>query len=268
MLLTPTGIAYDRAGPSGNTPIVLLHAGIADRRMWDRLWPDLTAERDTVRLDLRGFGDSTHRPETALSPIDDVLETLAHLDIERCHLVGVSFGAGVCVEVALTRPSVAASLLLVAPGGSLITEETDQLHAFVAAEDAALESNDLDAAVEANLSWWVDGPHRDADAVESEIREAVGLMQRRAFELTADWDDVDEVELEPPAAARLHEIAAKTQVLVGTLDMDAIISAARHSAERIPGAQLIEWPDVAHVPPLEKPDAFASLLRRHLSEVE
>src|SRR4051794_12689425 len=45
-------LAYDREGPRDGLPVVLLHAGIADRRMWDPLWPGLTAERDATRLDL------------------------------------------------------------------------------------------------------------------------------------------------------------------------------------------------------------------------
>lgn len=87
-------LAYDRAGPRGALPVVLLHAGIADRRMWNPQWSALTAERDVVRLDLRGFGDSTKRPSGALSPVDDVLATLTSLGVERCHLVGASYGAG------------------------------------------------------------------------------------------------------------------------------------------------------------------------------
>lgn len=90
----------------------------------DPLWPPLTAERDVVRLDLRGFGESAVRPHGALSPVEDVLDTLAELGIRRCHLVGASFGAGVAVEVALTRPEQVDSLLLSAPGGSLIADRT------------------------------------------------------------------------------------------------------------------------------------------------
>jgi pimeloyl-ACP methyl ester carboxylesterase len=39
-----------------------------------------------------------------LSPVDDVLDTLAEIGIDRSHLVGASFGAAVAVEAALTRP--------------------------------------------------------------------------------------------------------------------------------------------------------------------
>ena len=101
---TPEGIAYDRAGPCGDLPVVLIHAGVADRRMWDPIWPALIMERDVVRLDLRGFGESTMRPIGALSAVDDVLDTLATLEIGSCHLVGASYGAGVAVEAALIRP--------------------------------------------------------------------------------------------------------------------------------------------------------------------
>ena len=119
---TSAGIAYDRAGPRGDLPVVLIHAGVADRRMWDPLWLPLTAERDVIRLDLRGFGESVTRPRGLLCPADDVLDTLTEVGIDSSHLVGASFGAGVAVEVALTRPEMVASLLLSAPGGSLIAE--------------------------------------------------------------------------------------------------------------------------------------------------
>jgi pimeloyl-ACP methyl ester carboxylesterase len=118
--------------------------------------------------------------------------------VDRCHVVGASFGAGVAVEVSLTRPSAVASLLLAAPGGSLLAEMTPDLRAFFDAESAALERGDLDAAVEANLSWWVDGTPRSADQVDPSVRDRVRRMQRRAFEVTADWDDVEERELDPP----------------------------------------------------------------------
>jgi pimeloyl-ACP methyl ester carboxylesterase len=258
---TPAGIAYDRAGPRGDLPVVLIHAGVADRRMWDPLWGSLAAERDVVRLDLRGFGASTLRPPGALSPVDDVLDTLAVLGIERCHLVGASFGAGVAVEVALTRPERVASLLLSAPGGALIAEATPDLRAFIEAERSALARGDLDAAVEANLAWWVEGPHRDAGDVDPAVRDLVRRMQRRAFEVTAGWDDLEERELDPPALDRLAEIRAPTLVLVGALDLQAIHDAARRVADGIAGARRVDWPDAAHLPSMERRDDFLALLR-------
>lgn len=258
---TSAGIAYDRAGPRGELPVVLIHAGVADRRMWDASWPELTAGRDVVRMDLRGFGDSATRPAGALDHPGDVLGTLSELGIDRCHLVGASFGAGIAVEAALAGPSSVASLLLAAPGGSLFAEMTPDLRAFIDAESAALERDDLDAAVEANLAWWAEGPRRSADQVDPAVREQVRRMQRRAFEVTADWDDVEEQDLDPPALERLGELKLPVLVLVGGVDLDVVHDAAGRVVAGVAGARRIDWPDAGHLPSLEDPAAFTGLLR-------
>jgi 3-oxoadipate enol-lactonase len=263
---TSNNIAYDREGPRGDPPIVLIHAGVADRRMWEPVWATLSGEEDVVRVDLRGFGDSAARPADPVSQADDVLEALSEIGVDRCHLVGASFGAGVAVEAALTRPSAVASLLLAAPAGSLL-EMTPSLRAFIDQESAALERGDLDAAVEANLSWWVDGPHRQPDQVDPKVRALVGRMQRRAFEVTCDWDDVEEKELEPPALDRLGEVCIPVLVLVGGLDLDTVHDAAGRVVSGVPGARRVDWPQVGHLPSLERPADFLDLLREWTAEL-
>ncbi|WP_418607726.1 alpha/beta fold hydrolase [Georgenia sp. SUBG003] len=166
--------------------------------------------------------------------------------------------------MALGRPALVASLLLSAPGGALIPAATDDLRAFVRAETAALEVEDLDGAVEANLSWWVDGPFRESDGVDPAVRESVRGMQRRALEIAAAWGDVEEDELDPPALDRLGEVAAPTLVVQGGLDLDAIRDAARQVTEGVPGARRIDWPDVAHLPSMERPEDFLDVLRAWL----
>lgn len=229
--------------------------------MWDSLWQSLIHDRDVTRLDLRGFGESVERPRGHLSPVDDVIDTLTGLGVARCHLVGASFGAGVAVEVALTRPGLVASLLLCAPGGSLIAESTPDLTAFGEAERAALADHDLEAAVEANLHWWVDSPHRRGAAVDADVRAGVGRMQRLAFEVQRDWDDLQETELDPPALERLSEIGCPTTVLVGGFDLDAIRAAADAVVGGVTGARRVDWPGTAHLPSLERPDDFLALVR-------
>lgn len=257
---SPSGIAYDRCGPTGGWPIVLIHAGIADRRMWQPQWQELTTARDTVRLDLRGFGDSTTPPTEHLSHPRDVVETLDHLSITSCHLVGSSFGAGVATEVALTRPELVQSLLLCPPGGSLLAELTPDLQQFFEAEKAALARDDLDAAVDANLNSWVVGHGRALSEVEPGVVDAVRRMQRHAFEVTAGWEDVAEVELEPPALERLPSLTSPTMVLVGGRDLATTHDAALRVCASAPQAERIDWPDAAHLPSMERGTSFLSLL--------
>jgi pimeloyl-ACP methyl ester carboxylesterase len=254
----PTGGPTD--GLAGRTPIVLIHAGIADRRMWNGLLPALTEHHDVVRLDLRGFGESDLTPDGSWSHAGDVLALLDSLAVDRAHLVGCSQGSGVAAEVAVRRPSLAASLVLSAPGGALFPGPTEALRAFWATENEALERGDIDAAVEANLRTWVDGT-RFADEVPREVRAAVAVMQRRAFDIMLAWPDEAweaEQELDPPLTERLAEIIAPILVITGALDVDAVEHAARAIQRGAPHARTVAWPDVAHLPSMERPDDFAA----------
>jgi pimeloyl-ACP methyl ester carboxylesterase len=254
---TQSGLAYETAG-SGD-PIVLVHAGVADRRMWDPQWAAFSAAGRAIRYDARGYGE-TLPPSGPWAHHGDLLELLDELGVRRAHVIGASMGAGVAVEAALARPAAVASLLLVGPGGALLGEGGDSLRAVWHEEVDALDRGDFDAAVEVNLRAWVDGPSRDAEAVDPGLRAFVGRMQRDAFELP-EWDPATapEAELTPPASSRLADIGCPTLVLVGELDQPATFEAGSLVAESVPDARLVLWPDVAHLPSLERPADFARL---------
>jgi pimeloyl-ACP methyl ester carboxylesterase len=259
--VTSSGIAYDCLSPHGGVPVLFLHAGVADRRMWDPRWEALAATWDVARLDLRGFGFSDRAPTGPLSEVADVLATMDEARMGRVHLVGASLGAGIAVEVALTAPERVASLCLCPPGGSLLTTRTDDLVTFAQDENKALEAADLDAAVEANIRAWVVGPGRTETDVDPGVMAAVRRMQRRAFEIGAILGDVERVEMTPPAVERLEEITAPTLILLGGHDLETTKDAADHLTVGIRQAQRIDWPDAAHLPSLEHPDRFTDLLR-------
>jgi pimeloyl-ACP methyl ester carboxylesterase len=257
---TPSGIAYDRQGPRGGFPVVLLHAGIADRRMWEPVWQPLTAQHDVVRLDLRGFGESTTRGPGPVDHVADVVAVLVHLGIPHCHLVGASFGAGVAVETALAHADRVRSLLLCPPGGSLLAELTPALRSFFAAENEALARGDLDAAVEANIDTWVVGAGRVESALQPGMPAAVRVMQRRAFDIADEWEETDSVELDPPALERLPQLTAPVLVLVGGHDLDTTHDAAQRVVAGARDSRRVDWDDVAHLPAMERPADFVELL--------
>jgi pimeloyl-ACP methyl ester carboxylesterase len=240
---------------------VLVHAGVADRRMWDPIWPALTARHRVLRYDARGYGESLP-PTGPWSQHADLLGLLEELGIRRAHVVGASMGAGIAVEAALANPSVVASLVLAAPGGALYGDDaTQDLRPVWHDEVAALDRGDIDAAVEVNLRAWVDGPARPADAVDPEVRAFVGRMQRDAFELPEwDPDDAPESELSPPASARMAEIGCPTLIVIGEGDQTASRQAAERLAAEVPRVEIVRWPDVAHMLMLERPRDFANLV--------
>jgi len=239
-------------------PVVLLHAGVGDRRLWDGQL-DAFAERHlVVRLDLRGFGDSP-LPGGPFSHVEDVRALLDHLEVPRMALVGNSLGGRVALDFALAHPQRTAALVLVASalGGH---EGSAELNAFDEEEDALLEADKLDEAVELNLRTWLDGPEREAAPVPAELRRSVAEMQRRAFETLLRACESSPPPgpvawVEPPAAGRLPGVAAPTLVIGGAHDLADFRAIAARLAAEIPGAESTVM-DTAHLPALERPEEF------------
>jgi pimeloyl-ACP methyl ester carboxylesterase len=73
-------------------------------------------------------------------------------------------------------------------------------------------------------------------------------------------------QIEPPAAGRLGEIRAPTLVLVGDLDVDAVLATTDVLARGIPGARKHVISGTAHLPNLEQPDTFNALVGAFLAE--
>jgi 3-oxoadipate enol-lactonase len=262
---TTGGLAWDESGEG--EPLLLIHAGIADRGMWEPQWVPFGETFRAIRYDARGFGE-TLPPAGPWSHHADLGSLLDELALERVHLVGASMGAGIAVELALDRPEAVASLVLVAPGGALLGEPPDALRSLWRAEGEALEQGDLEAAVEVNLRAWVDGPSRSREAVDPAVRAFVGRMQRRAFELPAwDGDTAPEGELEPSAADRLGELRIPVLALVGLADWLPVVEVAERIGREVAGARVVRWPGVAHLPSLERPTEFERLVAEFVLSV-
>jgi 3-oxoadipate enol-lactonase len=248
-----------REEAGGGPPVVLVHAGICDSRMWDPQWETFPQSYRTIRYDLRGYGRSPLAPG-AYSHARDLIAVLDELGLERTALVGGSMGARATLEVAVAQPERVEKLVLMDPGvpGHAWSEETK---AGWAEEDAALERGDLDAAVEVNLRMWVDGPRRSPEQVDAGVREHVRQMQRRAFELQVPVGEAAEEELlVEKVLDHAGEITAPTLVLTGEEDRNDMQAIADRLAAEIPDARRASIRGAAHTPSLERPEEFDRLV--------
>jgi 3-oxoadipate enol-lactonase len=206
--------------------------------------------------DLRGFGQHVLEP-VPFSYVRDV-ETL--LDGPAA-VVGNSLGGRVALELALYRPDLVERLVVIAPGlpGWEWSAET---RAGWAKEDAAYEAGDLEAAAEASLQMWVDGPRRSPDEVDSAMRQAVRAMVLRSYEMQQGSESGahEEEILDTPVGRRLDEIHCPTLVIVGDEDVADMRSIATHVADSVSGAQLVIVSGAGHLPSLERADEVNALL--------
>ena len=81
-------------------PILLLHAGITDSRMWQPLMEDLCCSFQLIAPDLRGYGGSPV-PDHPFVYHEDLAHLLVHLESDLTWMVGASFGARIAVNFCL-----------------------------------------------------------------------------------------------------------------------------------------------------------------------
>ncbi|HEV2028239.1 MAG TPA: alpha/beta fold hydrolase [Candidatus Dormibacteraeota bacterium] len=258
--LNGAGIHYERSG--SGFPLLLIHAGIADSRMWEPQAKAFANQFDMVRPDLRGFGDSEF-PPVPFSNVADLIALLDHLKIVRALVVGCSMGGTVAIDLALKHPSRVEKLVLVAAAvsGSNLGEADAALFADIEAADKA---GDMDAVNRAEVRLWVDGPRRPEGSAPAAVRELVLEMNGRS--LHTDWSSAESQRLEPPAVTRLSEISAPTLYIVGDQDLPHASANAELITSNVAGSRSVVIKDAAHLPSLEKPDEFNRVLLDFLTK--
>jgi 3-oxoadipate enol-lactonase len=252
-------LAHEVAG-SGPT-VLLVHAGIADRRMWDdQVGAFAGAGWTVIRPDLPGFGE-TPPPDGPVATWATLRDLLDRLGVEQAAVVGCSLGGRAAVDLALAAPGRVRALVLVGSGLPGRRFEEPALLELWDQSEAALERGDHQEAARVEVETWVVGVGRNAEAVDATLRARVRDMLLAAY-ATGEPDLED---LDPPAAGRLGELAAPTLVLVGAHDRPDITAIADTLAAGIPGAALMVLPGTAHLPNMERPAEFNRVVLEFLA---
>ena len=261
-LLDGGHLAFEDVGEG--PAVVFLHPGLWDMRTWDpQLAPFTDAGYRVIRYDLRGYGLSSRPTVEPYSHVADLCSLLDTLDVEQAALVGCSMGGAVSIDTALTVPGRVWALVPVAAGLSGFeptAEEEDWWEDAGAGIEEAVEAGELVRAQDLRLAIWAQLGTDDA---------AGATIRRIAFdnihELT--MDESGEIELDPPAAHRLHEIDTPTLVLRAEFDPPEMRRIFDLLAAGIRGARarMIEGAD--HVVNLRQPAAFDAAVLPFLDEV-
>ena len=146
-----TDLWYDDTG-SGR-PLVLLHEGVVDSRIWGTFVPLLQDEYRLIPYDQRGYGRSP-KWTGPYSPADDLVGVLDAAGVEQAALVGTSRGGRIAIQAALAHPERVSALVLVASavaGQPLNIEATPEQEAEWEAAEAR---GDLKELAEIDLAFW------------------------------------------------------------------------------------------------------------------
>lgn len=250
--MLPVGADKIWAEDSGGSGplLVLLHAGVGDSRMWDPVWPDLTAGYRAIRYDVRGYGRSP-APTEEFALLDDLRAVLDYFGVAGVHLVGCSMGGGTALEFALAEPGRVKSLLLLCPGiGGYPYPDTPEIDE---ACEALAAAGDEEGVLGVLLDVWARSG--DDPLVTDLMRSAM-----RA------WEGEEEFERDgEPVFDRLDQLRLPTILMVGDMDDAALVASNEEAARRIPGCELLPMPGVDHYPTIRAPQQVVAAVRQHVS---
>jgi 3-oxoadipate enol-lactonase len=235
--------ADDTGGPG--TPVVLLHPGVGDSRIWEPVMSRLAGRYRVIRYDARGHGESP--PATATyTLLTDLVAVLDQLDVPPAVFVGCSQGGTSSIDLALSQPSRVSALVLVSPGLSGYAWPQDPgSHAEFASLAAAGDIDGVAALIQ--RIWVAAGP---GDGVAGQLRSAA-----RAWLANGELEQQD-----PPAVDRLGDIAVPAVLLIGAKDHPPLIKCDEVIVAGIPGCRKIDVPGGDHLLPLRVPGLIADTI--------
>lgn len=259
---------YEAAG-SGPS-VLLIHAGVADHRMWDPTFNVLSKDHRVIRYDARGYGKTTTE-DTEFSNRQDIVDLLNHLGVDKTTVVGISRGGQIAIDFTVEHPERVSALVAVAAGiGGYDFQAGDNEIAkkenkfFEHLEDL-WEKKEFDELTGLEVHAWADGPALPEGRASSAIREYMRKVVRSNF----DRQDgkATPIPLDPPAFDRLSQINVPTLIMVGEYDVQSVLAAADELECHIPLARKVGFPKTAHMIPMEQPDKFNEILLGFLNDL-
>ena len=236
---------HGEVGPA----VVLVHALGLDWQMWQDVMGRLARGRRVFAYDIRGHGAAAGSPSpfTMDDTAADLIGVLDALDLDKAHVVGLSYGGGIAQTAAVRHPERFESLALLAT--------TD--YPFDAFEGRARsgEVDRMPAQVVPSLTRWFTP---EALAVNAwPVRYArEQVLRGNPVDWAAAWRSFAGLDVQ----GRLAGFGAPVLVLAGECDASTTPQIMRGIAERIPGSSYQELPGTPHMQSLERPELVAAAL--------
>ncbi|GIW40624.1 MAG: 3-oxoadipate enol-lactonase [Candidatus Binatia bacterium] len=240
----------------GRSPILFLHGLGGSHRLWLYQVPAFAGRFPVLTLDLRNHGESTavHADFGIADMALDVARVLRRLGVERVHVVGLSLGGMVALELALDFPTTVASLVLADTAAGIPDEWAETARAALEFIERSSMEEVARERITAAFSRRVDPDLRDyvIGQVASNDKQAYLHAARAAFRFDA--------------RDRLGELAVPTLVLVGEEDTVTPPVLSEFLAGAIPGARLARLAGCGHITNLEDPGTFNRTLGEFLAD--
>ena len=251
-------IAYELRGKlNWRRPWLVLIQGLGlDRSGWGPVLRKLRRHFRLVLVDNRGSGRSG-LPAASFDVADMAADVVAVLDgagIRRAHVMGASLGGLVAQELAIDHPERVDALVLAAttPGWPFAYPMPAASLRLIAAADSMTREVALRRHVENALS-----PRGER---ETGLADRLVELQRSRLAPPGAWHAQASAGARYAGLLRQTRIRARTLVLQGAADTVVDPRNGRLLASRIPGAQLVIFPELGHLLFWQEPDNVADVV--------
>lgn len=251
---------YEETG--AGEPLIMIHGGFLDRRMWDDQFDLFGRWARVIRYDLRNHGLSHGQADT-FSYHQDLSRLMEALGIAKAKIIGLSLGGAIAIDFALTHPEKVSGLVLVSSGLGGYELKDSAVKALEPKLAEAMRRKDINMYSEYFMRCWTDGPRRTSGGVNASVRRKVGELCRATLRR---WNEnTSPRPLDPPALSRLSQIHTPTLFVLGELDMLGIKDIAGLVCRDIPGARKVTIKGAGHMVNMEKPEEFNEVVGEFLT---
>lgn len=232
-------------------PVVLIHAGVTDSRMWNFQINELSKHFKVIRYDMRGFGKSS-LPDSIYYPNIDLLTLLDSCNIEKVNLVGISLGSMQAIDFTINYPNRIKSLIISGPAfpDQPMSQET---------LNKSIEFNKIvkEKGADSAIYTLINDPFWSQTLPSKVYPKAKNLFQQILYEnkkaFTVNWQlRKNTLGLKD----RLSEIKCPTLMFKAENEMPSMISNSNTLKEKIEGIKIVEIEKAAHLLNMERPDEF------------
>ncbi|MEH7094549.1 alpha/beta fold hydrolase [Neobacillus vireti] len=258
----------NRTGEGNSEAILFLHGsgpGVYAWANWRYALNACSEQYDCLAPDLLGFGNSSH-PETLPKNrqgwtdlwVNQLIELLDELGIQKAHVVGNSLGCSIALELLLEHPERFDRVVLMGPGGTPNTKLSTEL-----ARAKGFYDHPSEKKMRQIMSWFV----YDAEKLAPEIDALAESRYETAMrpEIQRSNDAIFATAAVPVPVTALKRIQHPILLVHGRDDMVCSIESSYYLLSYLPNVQLHVYGQTGHWTQIEQKDSFNQLIQDYFS---
>lgn len=274
---------YRRLGDGARTPLLILHGGPGAASYYvEPLAERMAAHRPVAIYDQLGCGRSDRPDDPGLWTLDRAVEEVdqvrAALGLDRCHLLGQSWGGWLSIEYLCRDPEGIQGVVLASTSAS-IPQFVAEARRLIGELPEPARSTILDLGAKGEF----DRPeYREAamvfyrrhlcrldpwpEALQRSVEELEGNQVYLTMNGPTEWDVIGTLR-DWDRTADLGRISAPTLVTCGRYD-EITPACSETICKGIAGARLVVFEHSSHCAHLEEPERYASVVEKFLRGVD